>query len=86
MIEFKSTHYVSDDFTGVCKVLTLNQIRHYQNGELHREDGPAIEYADGSESWFYKEKCYGFNDDFTIETWKEKVEKLKRKEELKIFK
>jgi hypothetical protein len=26
----------------------------YKNGELHREDGPAIQYADGSKSW-YKE-------------------------------
>ena len=24
----------------------------YINGKLHREDGPAIEYADGSKAWF----------------------------------
>ena len=24
----------------------------YQNGQLHREDGPAIEYADGNRYWF----------------------------------
>ena len=29
--------------------------------------------------------CYGCNDDFTEITWKEKVEYLKREEELKIF-
>ena len=25
--------------------------RWYQNGQLHREDGPAVEYADGTKSW-----------------------------------
>lgn len=24
----------------------------YQNGNLHREDAPAIEYADGSKEWY----------------------------------
>jgi hypothetical protein len=24
----------------------------YQHGQLHREDGPAIEYADGTKYWF----------------------------------
>ncbi len=24
----------------------------YLNGEIHREDGPAIEYADGSKRWW----------------------------------
>ena len=24
----------------------------YLNGKLHREDGPAIEYADGNKFWF----------------------------------
>ena len=24
----------------------------YSNGKLHREDGPAIEYANGSKSWY----------------------------------
>ena len=26
--------------------------RWYQNGELHRLDGPAVEYADGDKRWF----------------------------------
>ena len=26
------------------------------SGELHREDGPAIEYADGSKVWFFNGK------------------------------
>jgi len=36
--------------------------KHYRlNGELHREDGPAIEYPNGSKSWYYHGKyidCY----------------------------
>jgi hypothetical protein len=30
----------------------------YLNGKLHREDGPAIEYADGSSSWWLNSKCH----------------------------
>lgn len=29
-----------------------NNARYYRNGKLHREDGPAIEWADGSKTWF----------------------------------
>jgi hypothetical protein len=28
----------------------------YQNGVLHREDGPAIEYADGNIEWYQNGK------------------------------
>ena len=27
--------------------------RWYKNGRLHREDGPAIEYADGTKAWYF---------------------------------
>jgi hypothetical protein len=27
--------------------------RWYRNGKLHREDGPAVEYADGVKIWFF---------------------------------
>lgn len=26
----------------------------YQHGVLHREDGPAIEFADGSKEWYFR--------------------------------
>ena len=29
---------------------------HYLNGYLHREDGPAIEWANGTKFWYYKGK------------------------------
>ena len=28
------------------------------NGKLHREDGPAIEYANGSKYWYLNSKCH----------------------------
>ena len=30
----------------------------YLNGKLHREDGPAVEYADGSKSWCLNGKLH----------------------------
>jgi hypothetical protein len=57
----------------------------YINGIFHREDGPACEYENGNKQWWYKDKNYGINNDFTNKTWIEKVEELKREEELKIF-
>jgi hypothetical protein len=30
----------------------------YLNGKLHREDGPAIEYADGDKYWYLNGKEY----------------------------
>ncbi len=36
--------------------------RHYNSkDELHREDGPAIEYADGSKSWWINGKLHREN-------------------------
>ena len=28
----------------------------FLNGKLHREDGPAVEYADGHKSWYLNDK------------------------------
>ena len=28
------------------------------NGQLHREDGPAVEYADGTKYWYLNGKCH----------------------------
>jgi len=38
------------------KVFTNGDKYWYLNGELHREDGPAIEYADGSKFWYLNDK------------------------------
>ena len=58
----------------------------YINGLVHREDGPATEHSNGFKNWRYKNRSYGKNEDFINETWIEKIEYLKREEELKIFK
>ena len=35
----------------MCGINT-NHIEWYKNGVRHREDGPAIEYADGRKQWY----------------------------------
>ena len=55
------------------------------NGLQHRESGPSDEYTNGDKFWFYKDKLYGTDDDFTNTTWINKVQELKREEQLKIF-
>ena len=39
------------------------------NGKYHREDGPAIQYASGLRHWYLNGVYYGFNNDFTNESW-----------------
>ena len=58
----------------------------YLNGLQHRESGPAIDFDRHRKSWYYKDICYGRNNEFTNETWLEKVKELKYKEMLEIFK
>jgi hypothetical protein len=43
-----------------------------EQGDLHREDGPAIEYSDGYKEWFLNDNIYSEDD------WKQKVTELKR--------
>ena len=50
--------------------------RYYLNGNLHREDGPAaewakpaIEYANAYKEWWLNGKHYGINNKFTNESW-----------------
>ena len=65
---------------------SLNEcVEWYENGKCHREDGPATEHEGGGKGWWFKYEFWGKNDAFTVESWKEKVKELKRKEKLKIF-
>ena len=41
----------------------------YLNGQYHRTDGPAIETFNGTKAWWLNDKCYGWNDDYTNESW-----------------
>jgi hypothetical protein len=45
------------DFTGIiefCDGMKLQHFRfeYYKNGELHRIDGPAVEWIDGDKHWY----------------------------------
>ena len=42
MRTFKGTFTIPENFTGVCKIISVNEIRYYENGQLHRLDGSAI--------------------------------------------
>ena len=39
------------------------------NNKHHREEGPAIESCSGHKSWILNDKNYGYDDDFTNESW-----------------
>lgn len=46
---------------------------HYLNGQLHNEQGPAVEYPEGTNLWYLKGKC------LTYEEWSQKCLELKEK-------
>ena len=59
---------IDTPFTGVVKDKE-NTIVYYLNGQYHREDGPAIEFAGGSKEWWLNGKHHGYNDDYTNKSW-----------------
>ena len=48
----------------------------YKNGQWHREDGPAYQGISAYKEWCLNGKCYGYNDQYTIESWKKFVKTL----------
>ena len=58
----------------------------YKNGKLHREDGPAIKWGDDIFFdknddpyvlyWYFNNKLYGINEEFTNESWKKFIKTL----------
>lgn len=50
-IECKNTDDVPKNYTGIA-VFSNGDKYWYKNGELHREDGPAREYANGIKAWW----------------------------------
>ena len=61
---------MSEPITYEVKVYTNGDKFWYLNDELHREDGPAIEWADGSKSWYLNGKGLSHSQ------WKKEVAKL----------
>ena len=55
MAFFGDEKYIIVDGEVVCKMDKYCK-KHFLNGELHRENGPAIEYASGGEEWFLNGK------------------------------
>lgn len=49
--EFEERWKVPMNFTGKCKIKEDGTVRYYLKGSLHRLDGPALEYPDGSKFW-----------------------------------
>ena len=43
--------------------------RWYANDQLHREDGPAIEWAIGLQEWYFKNIFVGYGDHPNPELW-----------------
>ena len=78
-------HY---NFTGVI-IDSDSDFCFYKNGKVHNENSWAQLICNPEEVsysyYFYKDECYGVNDDFTNKSWKKKVKELKYLEELKIF-
>ena len=89
MIEFNSARDIPEGFTGICKVYNnsiyrkdIISIRHYKNGRLHNESGPAINWSNTQSDWYYEGKCFGNDNFYSDKSWQERVRELK----LEIFK
>lgn len=51
-----ATYPLIDDFTNISPILYDGTYYYHLNGLLHREDGPAIEYAGGDKFWLFNGK------------------------------
>jgi len=51
--------HVPENFTGIVEY--VNSKSWYKEGNLHRENGPAIEYADGYKTWYKEGKLHREN-------------------------
>ena len=40
----------------ICEINSYGTKRWFLNGELHREDGPAVEYGNGDKVWYINDK------------------------------
>jgi hypothetical protein len=66
------------DFTGAferCDGVQFTDrvfITCFKNGKLHREDGPAVEWADGEKRWYLSGEHF-----YSEEEWKIEIEKLR---------
>ena len=54
----KKYKIIENNIEYTIKVYTNGNKYWYLNGRLHREGGPAIEYANGTKKWFYQDIEY----------------------------
>jgi len=53
VVNIKDFDEYLDDYQNFTGILLENECKHWLvNGELHREDGPAYEGADGVKAWY----------------------------------
>jgi len=58
---------IIDKYGSVC---------YYKDDKLHREDGPAVEYADGAKAWYLNSIRYS-EKDYIVEVRKIKLQRIK---------
>jgi hypothetical protein len=69
----------SPNFTGILEWcdginhVDWSSIFCYKNRRFHRENGPAVEFADGRKHWHLNGKYF-----YSEEDWKREVEKLRK--------
>ena len=72
------TDYIEEhpDFTG-CLINKYNNKIWFKSGKFHREDGPAIEYSNGSKWWCLNNTYYS-EQEYRIAMRKIKLERVLR--------
>lgn len=89
VVKLKTYTFRHPNFTGIS-ILLDGTIRFYKAGSIHKNNGPAhirtiVNNNNFDKLWVYNGGVYGYEDDFTIKTWKIKIKQIKQIEKFKIF-
>jgi len=57
-----SSHSLRKNMNSKLEIKNGNKIWINVDGEIHREDGPAVEFANGSKFWFLNGVNYSMNE------------------------
>ena len=87
----KNTHSIQIDKYGTKRYYVNNSLHRedgpavewfngskewYKDGKHHREDGPAEVFNVNFTRWWFNDNFYGYNDEFTNESWKKFIKTL----------
>jgi hypothetical protein len=67
---------IRNNFTGIVEdsdgenFISIVLFRYFKNGKYHREDGPTIEWVDGTKFWYLDGNLYTKKDCWEIERMK----------------